>query len=187
LFYHGQGIRHDLFERAMELEHIAGATTSTYYLASTSYGMQLRIENQLDAARPLLERAVARARERGEEGADVIPVLVRLARLESEAGHLAGADRWLDEATDAARQHVNDEMDSWVAHAEGEIAVSRGQLQQARVHADEVLRLAHANHDLQMQRDGDVLLADIELWSGDAEAAHRRLAPWRERTIADGP
>ena len=187
LFYHGQGIRHDLFERAIELERSAGETTSTYYLPSTSYGTQLRVENDLDAARPLLERAMARARQRGEDGGDVIPLLVRLARLESEAGRLSAADRWIAEATDAARQHVNEEMDSWVAHVAGEIALSRGQLDEAHIRAEQVLAVAKGNRDVQMQRDGDVLLADIELWGGEPDAAHHRLKPWRDRTVANGP
>ena len=137
MFNRGHGIRHDLFERAIELERSAGEAIPTYYLPSTTYGTLLRIENDLDAARPLLEQAVARARRRGEEGGDVMPLLVRLAWLESEAGNPAAADRWLAKAEEAARLHVNDEMDSWVAHAKGEIAASRGQLDQARLGAEE--------------------------------------------------
>jgi DNA-binding CsgD family transcriptional regulator len=38
-----------------------------------------------------------------------------------------------------------------------------------------------------MQRDGGVLLANVELWGGEPEAAHRRLKQWRDRTVADGP
>jgi DNA-binding CsgD family transcriptional regulator len=186
LFNQGQGIRHDLFERAIELERPAGEVGSTYYLPSSIYGTHLRIDHDLEAARPLLERAVARARRNGEE-AEVIPMLVRLARLESEAGNCAAADRWVAEASEAAGQQANDEMDSWVAHLEGEIAVSRGRLEQAREHAEEARRLGRASGDAQMQRDGDVLLADIELWSGNAEAAHRRLAPRRDWAIANGP
>ena len=86
LFYRGQGIRRDLFERAIELEHRAEESTLRTTCASTAMGL-LRIENDLDAARPLLERAVARAHGRGEEGGDLIPLLVRLARLEWEAGN----------------------------------------------------------------------------------------------------
>ena len=82
----GQGFRDDLFERAIELERSAGDASPTFYLPSTIYGTLLRIENDLAAARPLLEGAVARARQRGEEGDALIPLLVRLARLESEAG-----------------------------------------------------------------------------------------------------
>ena len=102
-------------------------------------------------------------------------------------GNLAASDRWLAEATEAARQQMNDEMDSWVAHVQGEIAASQGRLEQARLRAEEVLALAKGNGDLQMQRDGDVLLAKIELWGGEPEAAHRRLKPWRERTVTHGP
>lgn len=187
LFNRGQGMPHDLFERAIELERSAEEDSPTYYLPSTAYGTLLRVENDLDGARPLLERAVERAHRRGEEGGDLIPLLVRLARLESEAGNPTASDRWLKQAAEAARQHVNDEMDSWVAHVEGEIAASRGQLDHARSRAAEVLRLAIANGDVQMQHDGDVLLANVELLSGDPDAAHQRLQPRRESAIAHGP
>ena len=187
MFNRGEGIRHDLFKRAIELESVAGEASSTYYVPSTTYGTLLRIENDLDAARPLLEQAVERARQRGEEGGDLIPLLVRLARLESEAGNLAASDRWLAAATEAARTHVNDEMDSWLAHVQGEIAASRGDLKQARSHATEVLRLASQSGDVQMQRDGDVLLAEVELLSGEPQAAHPLLQKWRDQTIANGP
>jgi DNA-binding CsgD family transcriptional regulator len=187
LFMGGQGIRHELFERAIELERRSPDVGPTFYVPSTVYGTNLRIENDLDAARPLLERAVARARGRGEEGAELIPLLVRLARLECEAGNLGAADGWLAEASEAAHQHMNYEMDSWVAHVAGEIALSRGQLEQARLCVNKVLTLAAANRDVQMQRDGDVLLANIELLSGEPDAAHERLHPRRVSVIADGP
>jgi DNA-binding CsgD family transcriptional regulator len=187
LFYGGQGLRRDLFERAIELERSTTEAGPTYYLPSTTYGTLLRLENDLDGARPLLERALARARRRGEEGADLIPLLVRLARLESDAGNPAASDRWLAQAAEAARQHVNDEMDCWLAHVEGEIAASRGQLDRARVRADEAMRLAVASGDAQMQRDSDVLLANIELLGGESDLAHQRLRPRREWAIAHGP
>ena len=187
LFNAGQGMAHGLFERAIELEHTAGDARPTYWLPSTTYGTLLRIENDLDGARPLLTRALARARRRGEGGDTLIALLVRLAWLESEAGHLEASDEWLAQARQLARQHVNDEMDSWVAHVGGETAASRGELERARLLAAEVLRLAHGNRDVQMQRNGDVLLANIELWSGKPKDAHELLHPWRERTIVHGP
>jgi tetratricopeptide (TPR) repeat protein len=146
----------------------------------------LRNENDVDAARPLLKAAVARARRRGEEG--WLPAgLVRLALLEWAAGNRTESDRYLAEAAEAARQQLDDEIDSWVVHADGQLAASRGQLERARSCADEVLRLSKANHDLRLQRDGDVLLAEVELLSGQPGAAHNRLERRRERAIASGP
>ena len=187
LFLRGQGIRRDLFERAIELEREADESTTTYYLASSTYGAALRMENDLDTARPLLERAVERAHRRGEESGDLTSLLVRLARLELDAGNRAAMDRWLAEATEAASHQMNEEMDSWLADLQGEIAARQGRLEQARSCAQEVLGVANRNRDVQMQRDGDVLLANIELWAGEPESAHRRLQPWRDRTIANGP
>ena len=186
LFTRGEGIRHDLFERAIELEHTAGEAGPTYYLASTGYGRLLLLENDLDAARPLLEEAVKRAHRCGEEGSDLIALLVFLALLE-EAGDRAAWERWLTAATEAATSVVDPEMDSWLAYVRGEIAARDGRLEQAHSHADAVLRLAFANRDALMQRIGDTLLAEVELLTGEPQPAHERIRNWRERTIATRP
>ena len=186
LFTAGQPLRHDLFKRAIELEHLAGDAVATFYLPSTTYGGALSA-NDLDAARPLMEGAVARARRRGEEGNTLPALLVRLALLEWYAGNVTASDRYLAEAAEGARYQLDYEIDSWIAHQEGEVAATLGDLQEALVKADHSLALATRNRDRALQRDAERLIADIELWSGQPDAAHERLQPWRERTIADGP
>jgi DNA-binding CsgD family transcriptional regulator len=185
-FLAGQSFPHGLFKRAIELEHQAGETLATTYLPSTLYGGNLRHDNDLDRARPLMEAAVARARRRGEEST-LSAMLVRLANLEWGAGNWSESDRYLAEAADGARQQVNDEIDSWVAHQEGVIAADRGDLDGARIKADEALAVATRNRDKQLQRDAELLIAEIELWSGHPDAANQRLQPWRERTVLNGP
>ena len=187
LFNAGQPLPHDLFKRAIGLEHQAGETVATFYLPSTIYGAALRLANDLDAARPLMEGAVARARRRGEEGNTLPALLVRLQMVEWHAGNITASDRYLAEAAEAARYQLDYEIDSWIAVQQGEVAAARGELEQARVKADEALALATRNRDRQIQRDAEILIADIELWSGQPDAAHERLQPWRERTNADGP
>jgi hypothetical protein len=78
-------------------------------------------------------------------------------------------------------------MDSWIAHLEGAIDASRGELGRARAKAEVALAVSTRSGDVQIQRDAEVLIAEIELWSGHPGAAHERLQPWRERTIANGP
>jgi hypothetical protein len=119
---------------------------------------------------------MAQGRRRGEEGW-LAAVLVRLALVEWEAGNWNESDRYLAEAGEAARQQLDDEMDSWIAHADGQLAASRAQLERARFCADEVLRLSKANRDVQLQRDGDVLLAEVELFSGEPEAPTTASSP----------
>jgi DNA-binding CsgD family transcriptional regulator len=186
LFSAGQPPRHDLFERAIELEDQAGETVATTYLPSMIYGMLLRASD-LDAARPLMEGAVARARRRGEEGVILPALLVRLAILEWEAGKVTASARYLAEAAEAADHQLDYEIDSWIAHQQGVVAAARGELEAARGKADQALALGTRNRDRQLQRDAEMLVADIELWSGQPDAAHERLQPWRERTITDGP
>ncbi|MGH2885212.1 MAG: helix-turn-helix transcriptional regulator [Solirubrobacteraceae bacterium] len=187
LFSGGQPLRHDLFERAIALEHQAGETVATFYLPSTIYAGVLRCANDLDAARPLMQGAVARARRRGEEGVMLPALLVRLHMVEWHAGNVAAADRYLAEAAETARHQLDYEIDSWIALQEGEVAAARGELEEARVKADQALALATRNRDRNMQRDSEILIADIELWSGQPDSSHERLQPWRERTNADGP
>lgn len=186
LFIAGQPLRHDLFQRAIELEHQAGETVATFYLPSTVYGALLPA-NDPDAARPLMEGAVARARRRGEEGVTLPALVVRLAMLEWYAGNVTASDRCLAEAAEMARHQLDYEIDSWVAHQEGTVAAARGELEQARVKADQALALATRNGDRQIQRDAEMLVADIELWSGHPNEAHELLQPWREQTNATGP
>jgi DNA-binding NarL/FixJ family response regulator/tetratricopeptide (TPR) repeat protein len=186
LFNAGQPLPHDLFKRAIELEHQAGETVATLYLPSTIYGGALPAVD-LDAARPLMEGAVARARRRGEEGNTLQALLVRLQMVEWYAGNVTASDRYLAEAAEAARYQLDYEIDSWIALQQGEVAAVRGELEQARVKADEALALATRNRDRQIQRDAEAFIADIELWSGQPDAAHERLQPWRARMIADGP
>ena len=185
-FISGQPLPRALFERAIELEHQAGEMLATFHLPSMLYGGYLRHNNDLDAARPRLEAAVARTRRRGEEG-DRPFLLIRLAALEWEAGNGSASSRYLAEAAEAARQQLDDEIDSWIAHLEGAIAADRGELEHARAKADQALAVSTRNGDVQIQREAEMLIAQIELWSGHPDTAHERLQPWRERTIANGP
>jgi DNA-binding CsgD family transcriptional regulator len=185
-FHCGRGIRHDLFARAIELERSAPRPISTYCLPSAGYGATLRLDDDLDAARPLLEQATDRLRRLGDDSM-LIGMLWRLAYLEWSAGNPVACERWLAEAADRAAQHDDAEMNSWVAELRGTIAASRGQFDQARRHAEAQRTLADRNRDLQAQREARVLLANIELWSGRPEAAHELLAPQRRWLIQHGP
>jgi len=182
----GRGVRHDLFARAIELERSEPPSGLTYYLPSAYYGAILRLDDALDAARPLLEQAVDRMRRRGDDS-ELTPMLWRLAFLEWSAGNPMACERLLAEAAQSAAQHDDDEMNSWVAELHATIAASRGQFDQARLHVEELLTLANRKRDLQSQREGSVLLANIELWSGSPAAAHELLEPQRRLVIENGP
>jgi DNA-binding CsgD family transcriptional regulator len=185
LHHCGRGVQHDLFTRAIELERSEPRSNFMFYLPSAVYGAALRIDDDLDAARPLLEQAVNRLRQAGEDS-ELTPMLMRLSRLEWSAGNPFASERLLAEAADSAAQQGDDEMNSWVAALRGDIAASRGQLDHARRHVEEVLTLASRTGDLQEQRDGFLSLANIELWSGRPEAAHELLAPRRREVIEHG-
>lgn len=76
------------------------------------------LDQDLDAARPLLEQAVDRLRQAGEDS-ELTPALMRLARLDWSAGNSVASERLLGEAADSAAQQDDDEMNSWVAALRG--------------------------------------------------------------------
>ncbi len=182
----GLGLRHDLFERALELENPDDETLSTMYLPSTAYGANLRYDDDLAAARPLLEFAEQRARRRGE-AIDHFVMLNRLACVTWLAGDLAAADRYLAAAAQSADEQDNIEIDSWMAHVEGMRALARGELELAREKAEQELALASENNDVHSRRDGATLLAEVQLRNGEPDAAHAILEPLRSEYIARGP
>ncbi|HET6583111.1 MAG TPA: hypothetical protein VFG69_06685, partial [Nannocystaceae bacterium] len=186
LFHCGQGIRHDLFARAIELERSESQSGFMHYLPTAVYGPNLRLDDDFDAARPLIEQAVDGLRRRGEHSL-LAPMLVRQARLELAAGHPGACESCLAEAAASLAEHDDDELNSWVSEVRGQIAASSGRLDQARRHAEEALALANKIRDVQMQRYGTMLLANVELWSGRPETAHELLAPQRRRVIEHGP
>src|SRR6202000_1020733 len=83
-FAAGEGIQEDVMARAVALESQADAVTS-YYIPSSSLGVQLLWSDQLSRARPLLQRSLQRSLTRGEES-DRNGLLFHLAHLEWEAG-----------------------------------------------------------------------------------------------------
>ncbi|MGO9974776.1 MAG: tetratricopeptide repeat protein [Solirubrobacteraceae bacterium] len=180
----GQGIDHDLFSRAIELERFAEGT-DTFILPSTVLGSLLRHLDQFDDARPLLEHALRRAQRRGEESTRAL-LLCRLAHLEWDAGNPQAADRHAADAAKAARQQADAELDCWVAYVEGRLAAGHGELPQARTKIEIALELAtHSGNDLFVTW-ATIPLAQLELWTGHPESAHTRLQPLLDPSRSSG-
>ena len=183
-FFYGRGIDRDLFTRAIELERFVKGSV-TFFLPSTVLGIVLFWDDDLDAARPLHERAARRAADHGEE-CDLGHLLVGMSLLEWQAGNLESAERYADLAAVAARQQVNEELDSWVAYQEGLFAAGRGELEKARTKLHEALALVTRSGNVMFITWTTMLLAQVDLWSGHPESAHALLQPLRERQIQNG-
>src|SRR5262249_32557766 len=111
-FFNGEGVQHDALARAIKLaEH--DQDMPSYRWPSTSLGLQWFWSDQLEAARPLLERSMSRAIERGEEY-DRAALAFHLAHLEWEAGNREVAERITADATEARRQVADPQADLYL-------------------------------------------------------------------------
>jgi len=183
-FWTGQGIDRDLFSRAIELERCC-EDASTMFLPSSALAIAVLFDDELDTARPMHERMVQRAIDRGEES-ELGYVLIGAALLEWLAGKIAVARRYLARAVEVAGQQVNDELDTWIAHQEGLLAAAGGELARARQLIQHALDLANTSGNAQFVAWTTIDLASAELWSGEPELAHQRLNPFRERMLESG-
>jgi DNA-binding NarL/FixJ family response regulator len=177
-FFDGQGVQHESLARAIELAEHDREMTS-YRWPSTSLGLQLFWSDQLDAARPLLERSMRRAIERGEEY-DRAAIAFHLAHLEWEAGNREVAEQITAEAIDAQRQVGDTQADLYLTFLRAFCAARDGRLDEARATASEAIELAARIGDNFNLSFATAILAQTELWTGQAERAHERLAPLRD-------
>jgi class 3 adenylate cyclase/ATP/maltotriose-dependent transcriptional regulator MalT len=177
-FFAGRDVQHEMLTRAIEL---AGddEETPSYYWPSTALGCQLFWSDQLDAARPLLERSLRRAVQRGEEDGRE-SILFHLAHLEWEAGNRKIAEELTAQTIEAARQIDDDQTDSYILWLEAFVAARRGDLERARARANDAVELAGRIGDNFIVSFSSAIIAAVELWSGRPDAAHDRLAPLRE-------
>lgn len=183
-FFAGQGVRREVMARATELQDHA-ESTSSYYVPSTQFGNQLFWSDQLDEARPLLERSLRRATARGEED-DRQGLLFHLAHLEWEAGDRRRAARYTTEAIELSRQLADDQAESYILWLQAFVAAREGRLEEARVRAEDAIEVAGRIGDHFIVSFATAILAGIDLWRGHPEAAHQRLPPLRQALVGDG-
>ncbi len=183
-FFAGEGVQDQLLARAIELEPDAAGTRS-YLMPTTTLGLQRFWSDELDRARPLLERSLVRAAERGEEY-DRVGLLFHLAHLETEAGRPEVADRYTAECLELGRQIADDQADCYASWLQAYRAARRGDLDVATGHAGQAIEVATRIGDHFIATFSEVILAGAELWDGRPEAAHARLPGLRLGLVADG-
>ncbi|HUA44660.1 MAG TPA: AAA family ATPase [Solirubrobacteraceae bacterium] len=183
-FWTGQVLDRDLFRRAIELERFCDQAL-TFFLPSTGLAIALLFADDLEAARPLHERMVQRALDRGEE-VDLGNVLIGAALLEWYAGNLGAAERYLARSIEVAGQQVNEELDTWIIYQEGLHAMGRGDLARARERMQRAFDLATGGGNVQFVNWTTIALATLDSWTGKPEQAHLRLNPFREQMLERG-
>lgn len=181
-FFTGAPVARAELEAAVEFEDAAQA--STFQLPTSVLGQLCLWSDELEAARPWLERAAQGALKRGEEY-DRGAMLVLLAFLEWAAGDNQAAGRYRLAAEDAWGS-FGDEPGLWHAWFDSWAAASRGELERAQSVATDGLRacLTVWNEAAPIVVPYNTVLAAVELWSGSAGAAHERLRAVRVRTLA---
>jgi DNA-binding CsgD family transcriptional regulator len=179
----GRVVDFDNLRRAIELEDPSMATT--WFSPSGTLAEILFWSDDHEAGRPGLEKAVERARERGEEY-DYASLLHALAMLEWYAGNREVAERHCATVDAAIRDQGMHSLDLWLAWSDALFAAGRGDLEQARTLARDAIELAQRNGDPLVASHPMIVLATVELWTGSPAAAHELLCPVRESFLAGG-
>jgi len=183
-FFAGRGVQHEVMQRAVELQTHADAAPS-YYVPTTQLGNQLFWSDDLDAARPLLERSLRRAGERGEEY-DRGGLLFHLAHPEWEAGNCELAAQHTDETVELTRQMDDEQGECYALWLQAFVAARQGKLDEARARATDAIEVAGRIGDQFIVAFSTAILAGTELWTGQPEAAHKRLPQLREALVGGG-
>jgi DNA-binding CsgD family transcriptional regulator len=177
----GDPLQRDVLKRLSALEDCAA--TTTYHQPSTTIGLALWYDGDVEAGRPLIERAAARALSRGEEW-DRLGLLLVLARLEWEAGN----QRLALEHRQAAEETMGEFAEGvpWLIEFDATCALERGELAIARALAEEGFALADRTGMVWQATRMIPILAEVELLSGQPEPAHVRLAQLQTWLLSSG-
>jgi DNA-binding NarL/FixJ family response regulator len=169
-------------KRAIELEsHMPEVALDR--APSAAYGLQLTRRGYLDEARPLFERVLHLAVERGEE-TNLSAMSFYLSGLEWLAGNWGKADEHVDRGTElAALTGVNRQE---MLYSEAMLVAHRGRLDEARAKAERGLATAKASAEPLATSRFLATLGFIELTRGRPEAAKNYLGEARETLAAMG-
>ena len=154
---------------AIALEPFA-EDTSSYFTPTTLLGCQLLWSDQLDEARPLFERSLRRAVQRGEEY-DRGGVLYHLAHLEWEAGRLDAARGYTSEFGEVARELNDADADASLLWLQAFVAARCGNQVETLRRAEDAVAMADRVGTRWKAAYSTALLATAELWSGESEGS----------------
>ena len=110
-------------------------------------------------------------------------LLFHLAHLEWLDGDIEEAQRCTADAVEAARAAGDDQFDSYILWLKAFSAVSRGDLEEARARGNEAIDLAGRIGDNFIVCFSTSIVAMVELWTGQPESAHERVAPLRDGLV----
>jgi DNA-binding NarL/FixJ family response regulator len=182
VFWTGGPLDLDELNGAIELEDFSQNYTQA--LPSFVLGQILSRTDNVVGGRLALERAVERATRRGEEY-DVTYVLFHLVVHDwFAAGDHEEAKRKFAICKQERGQDTH--QDILFLWADSFFATGRGDLAEARAKAEHSLLMCadHAHPGLTM--NASILLAELDVWSGQAIGAHERMLTLRESFVSEG-
>ena len=178
-FFTGRRVDTELVQRALELEDPNDGTSR-----DSPSGAAARISFWSDdhpAGRRQLQRAIQRGRDHGEQS-ELGALLFELSLLEWYAGNVELANTLYAASAEAS----GDDNGLWHVCGQAMFAARRGDLEDAREAAHRAVAIAEAARDVLVGAFPVMVLAAVDLWTGQAEKAHDRLSLLRDSLIAKG-
>lgn len=167
----GRGEPMPTLDRAIELAELSEGSRVMPH-PGFMYGVLLKWQDRLDAARSRFEAILAGVRERGKES-QLPYILYHLSELECWAGDWDRAEAFADEGHETALQTGENLALEMLLYAKALVDAYRGRLDSARVYAEEGLARAEDTGAYFRKIQNLNVLGFIELCSGDPEAALR--------------
>ncbi len=178
-----EGIRTDVFERAVALEDELGGLEIDYG-PSARYAWVLYNSGSYNRARPLLERLVERGRESGDAAVN-LPLFL-LANTELELGEWDRAEEHARESYDVAVQTGREAAEPRGLFTLARLEAARGESELARKHAEQALVMTEGRGWNSGGPRG--ALCTLELTHENFEAAYEVVLPaietYRELGVA---
>jgi len=173
----GNGLRHDLIDRALD-DMVEGKERLTAAFVLLTAG-------ELDRAEAELER-LRRQADLGEETLTA-GTLYHLSDLELLRGNWNLASRHAEDGYQSARKQAWEPLIAWGLHRKARLDAGWGRLAEARAEAEEALHLMESTSQLiDVVVFALPVLGYIELSAGNARGAHEYLALAAKRSAAMG-
>jgi tetratricopeptide (TPR) repeat protein len=176
-FFRGNGVRHDLLDRAEALEasideDLAGR--SPFFGPAFTRGLLLKWCDRLDEARLKLAGAYRHALDRGDE-ASLPFMLYHLSELECWAGNWDAADEYAVESCRVADESHQQTMTPAALYSLALVRSHRGRVQDAQDLAGKALALCEKTGNVPVASQLVSILGFVALSLDDHQAAHSHL------------
>ncbi len=183
-YLRGQDGAMELIREAAELEG-DDLIPNAYWGPGMLLGRALMFADELEPARPLLERRLRRATEVGDDESRG-GLCLHLAELEIRDGRFESARRYAEEGLAIDEASYGDQAQGALAYVLALVAVHQGEVELARDVAARGLAQCESQGDLVFAAIHRTTLGFLELSLGDSAAAVEWLLPVAERFRSSG-